>query len=194
MSLKPKLNTDDILQAEYEYISKTVFQANEDRARGASFYFVAVGSIVAAILGTQLTTDNLHSVAIPFFILFLVMTGLGALTMAQLARLRAAWHESVEAMNVLKDFYLTHYPEIAPAFKWRAKTIPPTDKPNSIANLTALEVALLGGLTTGAAVYFLLLWLGNVNMLGFIAIIAAVFLGALGLWAYYKHLLVDDVI
>lgn len=190
--LKPKLNTDDILKAEYDYIAATVFQANEDRARGASFYFVSVGSIVAAILGTQLTTDNLRSVALPFFFLFAVMTGLGALTLAQLARLRAAWHESVEAMNVMKDFYLKHHPELEPAFKWRVKSIPPTDKPNSIANLTALEVALLGGLTTGAAVYFLLLWLGNVNLAGFAVIIVAAALGAMGLWAYYKHLLVDD--
>lgn len=95
-------------------------------------------------------------------------------------------------MNVMKDFYLKHHPELEPAFKWRVKSIPPTDKPNSIANLTALEVALLGGLTTGAAAYFLLLWLGNVNVAGFAVIIVAAALGAMGLWAYYKHLLVDD--
>ena len=192
MAVKPKLNTDDILKAEYDYIANTAFQANEDRARGASFYFVSVGSIVAAILGTQLTADNLRSVAIPFFILFLVMTGLGALTIAQLARLRAAWHESVQAMNVMKDFYLEHYPEIEPAFKWRKKTIPETDKPNSIANLTALEEALLGRFTTGASVYFLLLWLGDINLASAMVIVVGAIIGSLSLWAYYKRLLVDD--
>jgi len=192
MAVKPKLNTDDILKAEYDYIANTAFQANEDRARGASFYFVSVGSIVAAILGTQLTTDNLRSVAIPFFILFLVMTGLGALTIAQLARLRAAWHESVQAMNVMKDFYIKYYPEIEPAFKWREKTIPETDKPNSIANLTAVEVALLGGLTAGAAIYFLLLALGDLGWISLIAIAISAGLGYISLWAYYKKLLVDN--
>ena len=55
MALKPKMNPEDLLKAEYEYIAQTAYQANEDRARGASFYFVSVGSIVAAILGTQFT-------------------------------------------------------------------------------------------------------------------------------------------
>lgn len=192
MALKPKMNPEDLLKAEYEYIAQTAYQANEDRARGASFYFVSVGSIVAAILGTQLTEDNLQGVALAFFILFIVMTGLGALTLAQLARLRAAWHESVQAMNVVKDFYLQHYPEFEPAFKWRVKSIPPTDKPYSIANLTAVEVTLLGGLTAGAAVYFLLLWIGVVNWLGFIAVAVSAIIGAASLWAFYKKLLVDD--
>ncbi|MFZ5880311.1 MAG: hypothetical protein ACOY0R_13145 [Chloroflexota bacterium] len=189
---KPKLNSDEILKAEYDYIAATVFQANEDRARGASFYYVSVGSIVAAILGAQLTEDNLHSVALPFFILFLVMTVLGALTLAQLARLRAAWHESVEAMNMVKEYYLKQNPEIESAFKWRTHTIPETNKPNSIADLTAKQVTLLGALMAGAAVYFLLLWLEWVNLPGFIAMAAAALLGRMGLWAYYKHLLVDD--
>jgi hypothetical protein len=52
MPPKPKLNSDEILKAEYTYIANTVFQANEDRSRVASFYFVTVGSLVAAILGT----------------------------------------------------------------------------------------------------------------------------------------------
>jgi hypothetical protein len=192
MATKPKLNTDEILKAEFNYIANTVYQANEDRARGASFYFVSVGSIVAAILGTQLTADNLKSVAIPFFILFLVMTGLGALTIAQLARLRAAWHESVQAMNVMKDFYIQHNPEIEPAFKWRGGTIPETDKPNSIANLTAVEVALLGGLTAGTAMYFLLLALGGLGWISLAIIVIAAGIGYISLWAYYKKLLVDD--
>ncbi len=50
MADKPKLNVEDILKAEFEYIAHTAFQANEDRARVSSFYFVSVGSVVAAIL------------------------------------------------------------------------------------------------------------------------------------------------
>ena len=53
MPIKPKLNVDEILKAEYEYIAATVFQANEDRSRVASFYFVSVGSLVAAILSAS---------------------------------------------------------------------------------------------------------------------------------------------
>jgi len=188
----PELEPEEILKVEYEYIANTVFQANEDRSRVASFYFVSVGSIVAAILGTQFATDNLKSVSVAFSILFFFLTLLGALTLAQLARLRAAWHESVEAMNQLKDFYIKHHPEIKPAFKWRGTTIPPTDKKFSIANLIALEVALLGAVTTAAAIYFILFAIGNITPLGLGLIAASFLIGAALQWIWYKHLLVDD--
>jgi hypothetical protein len=192
MATRPKLNVEDILRVEYEYIGHTAFQANEDRARVSSFYFVAVGSVVAAILGTQFAADSLKTVAIPFAFLFLVMTGLGALTMAQLARLRAAWHESAQAMNQMKDFYLKNNPEIEPAFKWRDSTIPPTDKPHSIANLIAVEVGLLSSLTSAAAVYFLLLAFGEVLWWSWVMVALASLLGYILLWRFYKSLLVDD--
>ncbi len=192
MPEKTRLNPEDILRAEYDYIANTVFQANEDRARVSSFYFISVGSLVAAILGTQFAADNLRGVAVPFALLFAVMTALGALTLAQLARLRAAWHESVEAMNQIKGFYLRHHPELEPAFKWRGGSIPPTDKPNSIANLIALEVRLLASLTCAAGLYFLLLAFGALHWWSW-ALVAASFLAAhLWLWKYYKGLLVDD--
>ncbi len=189
---KPKLTPDEILKSEYDYIANTAFQANEDRARVASFYFVSVGSIVAAILGTQFAPENIQHVALAFFILFLVMTGLGALTIAQLARLRAAWHESAQAMNQLKQFYLKHHPEIKDAFKWGNETIPHINKPYSIANLIATEVALLGAVTSGTAIYFLLLWLGNLGWWGWLVIVASAAVGYTALWTFYKSLLVDD--
>jgi hypothetical protein len=188
----PALIPDDILIVEYEYIAATVNQANEDRSRVASFYFVSVGSIVAAILGTQFAKDSLKGVSIAFSILFFVLTVLGGLTSAQLARLRAAWHESIEAMNQIKDFYIRRYPHVEPAFKWRGHTIPPTDKPYSIANLIALEVSLLGALTTAAAVYFLLFAFTDVIWWGWLVIFLSFGIGALVQWKWYKHLLVDD--
>ena len=183
---------DEILMAEYEYIASTAHDANEDRSRVASFYFVSVGSIVAAILGTQFAKDNLKSVSVAFSILFFVLTLLGTLTIAQLARLRAAWHESIEAMNQIKDFYIKKFPDTEPAFKWRIKTIPPTDKPFSIANLIALEVALLGALTTAAAFYFILFALEEVTLLSWVIIAISFAAGAGFQWWWYKHLLVDD--
>ena len=192
MEEKPALSADEILKVEYEYIANTAFQANEDRARFSSFYFISVGSLVAAILGTQFSADNLKSVAILFFLLFLVMTGLGALTMAELARLRSAWHESVQAMNQVKDFYLKHHPELEPAFKWRGSTIPPTNKRYSIANLIAVEVALLGSLTSAAAVYFLLLGMTDILWWGWVLSGLALPVGYALLWGVYRKLLVDD--
>jgi hypothetical protein len=187
----PTLNPDEILIAEYEYIAQTVFQANEDRARVTSFYFVTVGSLIAAILGTQFMGDSLTLFSLAFGIFFTVLTGLGALTIAQLARLRAAWHESVQAMNTIKDFYLKHHPEYETAFKWRMKSIPPTDKPFSIANLMTVEVALLSGLTTGAAAFFFLQFLMVTEWWGWLITALLVIFGYFANWKWYKFLLKD---
>jgi hypothetical protein len=191
MAPKPKLNPDEMLQQEFKYVTQTAFQANEDRSRVTSYYLVTVGSFVAAILGTGFETAQ-TAVSIAFFILFAVLTLMGALTIAQLARLRAAWHESAEAMNQVKEFYIKHHPEIEPAFKWRTKIIPPTNKPYSIANLIAVEVAMLSALTTGAGVYFLLTYLGSANWLTWMIVILSTGLGFAAQWFWYLHLLVDD--
>jgi len=192
MPTKPKLNSDEILKAEYDYIASTVFQANEDRSRVTSFYFVSVGSLVAAILSAIFSTNDLKNVSLAFSGLFAVLTILGVLTLAQLARLRAAWHESAQAMNEIKDYYIKHNKEIEPAFKWRLKTLPPTDKPYSIANLMAVEVALLGAITSAVAMYFLLAALGSIGWWGW-ALLAVTFIaGYAALWAWYKYLLVDN--
>jgi Na+/melibiose symporter-like transporter len=190
MPRKLNLNPDEMLQGEYKYIAQTAFQANEDRSRVTSFYFVSVGSFVAAIIGTRLEEQS-RIVSFAFFALFLVLTFMGALTIAQLARLRAAWHESVEAMNQIKDFYVKHRPELADAFKWRARSIPPTNKPYSIANLIAVEVALLSSLTTGAGAYFLLSFLGEVTWVGWLIVFVSIVGGYAAQWAWYLHLLVD---
>ncbi len=192
MPIKPKLNTDEILKSEYNYIANTVFQANEDRSRVASFYFVTVGSLVAAILSTLFSASNLKSIALAFSGLFLVLTILGTLTLAQLARLRAAWHESAQAMNQIKDFYIENNKEIEPAFKWRTNTLPNTDKPYSIANLMAIEVAMLSTITSTASLYFLLTTLGEIYLWGWVILAATLAAGFLAQWSWYKHLLVDN--
>ena len=191
MAGKLKLNKDEILQAEFKYITQTAFQANEDRSRFSSYYFVTVGSFVAAVLGSP-TAINQKSVALAFFVLFIVLTLMGALTIAQLARLRAAWHESVQAMNQIKNFYIKNNTEIKPAFKWLDKEVPPTDKPYSIANLIAMEVAMLSSLTTGTGAYFLLTAIGEVTLISWLVIGASVVIGYTAQMMWYKKLLVDD--
>ncbi|HCR71475.1 MAG TPA: hypothetical protein DIW23_08540 [Anaerolineae bacterium] len=191
MAGNPKLNDDEMLQAEFKYINQNAFQANEDRSRFSSYYFVTVGSFVAAVLGSPSVLGQ-QTVALAFFVLFIVLTVMGTFTLAQLARLRAAWHESVEAMNQIKNYYIKNNPNIKPAFKWLDKQVPPTDKPYSIANLIAMEVATLSSLTTGTAIYFLLSALGNINTISWLIIFASAILGYIAQWAWYKRLLIDD--
>lgn len=151
-------NDEALLKAELDYIAQTAFQANEDRARVSSFYLVAVGSLVAALFSTQFLDRNLNPglVAWAFSALFLVLTVLGTLTTLQLARLRAAWHDSMLAMNQLKDYWLQGSGDraLSRAFRWDTRSLPPRYKPNSVSYYQAMEVALLSGLTGGAAVYF----------------------------------------
>jgi hypothetical protein len=191
MPPKPTLNKDDILKAEFGYIAETVFQANEDRSRVTSFYIVTVGSFAAAIFGLP---SDLHAsnMSLAFFILFLVLTFMGTLTLSQLARLRAAWHESVEAMNQIKDFYIKHNKDIESAFKWRRRTIPPTNKRFSIANLIATEVTMLSSLTAGAASYFLLSYFHVITPTIWLIIGGIALVSIIVHWQWYKRLLVDD--
>lgn len=147
----------EILSAEYEYIADTAGQANEDRARVASFYLIAVGTLVAALFGTQVLEagSNIKTLSLLFSGLFLVLTLLGTLTVAQLASLRVAWYESMLALNQIKEYVISREKEIAKAFRWRAHSLPPLYKVNSVSYQQTLEVALLSGLTFGAAIYFL---------------------------------------
>lgn len=149
---------EELLQAEFNYIAQTAFQANEDRARVASFYLVAVGSLVAALFSTQFFNAKLDPrlVAFAFCGLFFVLTLLGTLTTLQLARLRAAWYESARAMDQLKEFWIRQSKDkkLKAAFRWDTASLPPTLKINSISFYQLLEVALLSGLTFGVAAYF----------------------------------------
>lgn len=192
MSEKKKLNHHEMLQTEYKYIADTAFQSNEDRSRVTSFYFVSVGSLVAAILGTQFGNTISRGASLAFFLLFSALTAMGGLTIAQLARLRAAWHESVEAMNKIKEFYIKDNSEVESAFKWRADSVPPTNKPYSIANLIAIEVAIISALTSGAGVYFFLNFVGTPNLINWLAAAAGAAAGFISQWEWYKHLLVDN--
>lgn len=151
------LDFDELLAAEYDYIAQTAAQAHEDRARVASFYLIAVGSLLATLLGTQLFDPAFFTppVNVMFSGLFLMLTLLGTSTVVQLARLRAAWYESALAMNQLKDFMMAQNPALVGAFRWKSSTLPDKYKRNSVSYYQAVEVALIGGLMSGAAVYFL---------------------------------------
>jgi hypothetical protein len=154
-TISSELSTE-ILAEEFEYIAGTANQTNEDRARVSSFYLVAVGSLVAALFSTQLLdkTTNNGTLYLLFSGLLFVLTLLGTLTVIQLARLRAAWYESMKAMNQIKEYAISRDKDLAKAFRWRAESMPPLYKTNSISYQQTLEVALLSGLTFGAAVFF----------------------------------------
>jgi len=148
---------DELLAAEFDYIAQTAIQANEDRARVSSFYLIAVGSLLAAVFGTQFFDPYSPSqtVNLMFSGLFTLLMLLGASTVMQLARLRAAWHESALAMNQLKDYMMSVNQSLAKAFRWKTSTLPSKYKRDSVSYYQAREVALISGLMFGAAIFFL---------------------------------------
>jgi hypothetical protein len=152
------LSREEILEAEYDYIAHTAYQANEDHARVSSFYSLAVGSLVAALFSTQLFDRRFDPVFIAgaFSGLFFVFTILGTLTKLQLSRLRAAWYDSMLAMNQLKDYWLHQSKDKAfkNAFRWDTASLPRKYKLNSVSYYQTMEIAFLSGITLGAAVYF----------------------------------------
>ena len=156
-NIAPRVELDELLASEYEYITHTANQANEDRARVSSFYLIAVGSLVAALFGTQLFEIDKYTqtVKIMFGGLFVLLTLLGTSTIMQLARLRGAWYEAMLAMNQIKDFAMKQSPELAAAFRWTKDTLPPKYKRSSVSYFQAIEVSLISGLMFGAAVFFL---------------------------------------
>ena len=153
----PRVELDELLASEYEYITHTANQANEDRARVSSFYMIAVGSLVAALFGTQLfdTEKYTQTVKIMFSGLFVLLTLLGTSTIMQLARLRSAWYEAMLAMNQIKDFAMKQSPELTQAFRWQTGTLPSRYKRGSVSYYQAVEVSLISGLIFGASIFFL---------------------------------------
>ena len=156
-TLSPLVELDELLAAEYNFIAQTANQATEDRARVSSFYLIAVGSLVAALFGTQLfdTEKFTQAVKIMFGGLFILLTLLGTSTIMQLARLRSAWHESMLALNQIKDFAMSQSPELTDAFRWQTHTLPPKYKTRSVSYYQAIEAALISGLMFAAATFFL---------------------------------------
>lgn len=152
------IELDELLAAEFDYIAQTAVQANEDRARVSSFYLIAVGSLVAALFGTQLFDNENFTSTVKFMFsgLFILLTLLGTSTVIQLGRLRAAWHESMLAMNQLKDFAMRQSPELIEAFRWKTTTLPSKYKKGSVSYFQAIEVSLISGLMFGASIFFLI--------------------------------------
>ena len=158
-SKKPPVELDELIASELDYIAQTASQANEDRARVSSFYLIAVGSLIAALFGTQLFDAEKFTQPVKFMFsgLFILLTLLGTSTVLQLGRLRAAWYESMLAMNQIKDFAMVQNPELVKAFRWTTSTLPPKYKKNSVSYFQAFEVSLISGLMFGTSVFFFIL-------------------------------------
>jgi len=187
----PLVELDELLAAEFNYIAQTATQAFEDRSRVSSFYLIAVGSLIAALLGTQFFESGqlTKNIQLMFSGVFLLLTLLGTSTVMQLAQLRSAWYESMKAMNQIKDFAMKQNPELANAFRWKTSTLPAKYKRGSVSFYQALEVSLIGGLMFGASTFFFQQALIPAGFLTWIISILLGMLSVFGQMALHKRLL-----
>ena len=167
MAKLPALTPDEILSSEFEYIADTAFQANEDRARVASFYVVTFGSFLAALITYQFDSLQVRQDWLDwgFAALFFALAVMGVLTILQLGRLRMAWFEAVEAMNAIKEYYIEQIPDLARAIKWRNVSKPDKVKLTSVGFLLTLQVAILGGAALAGSAFFLVRAVAGSNQL-----------------------------
>jgi hypothetical protein len=187
----PPIELDEVLAAEYNYIVQTATQANEDRARIASFYLISVGSLVATILGTQFLDPQTFTQTIKFLFsgLFILLTLMGSSTILQLARLRASWYESMLAMNQIKDFMMSQNKELKHALRWTASTLPSKYKTDSISYFQAREAAVISGITFGAAVFFAQYAVFSLSVITWVVSAVAGIIVALVQLSVYKRIL-----
>ena len=185
------LSPDNILIAEFEYLTQAAAQANEDRARVASFYLVSFGSFIAGLVTTNFTANMVQSALINFGFaaLFGALALMGLLTVVQLARLRLAWYDTARALNHIKQYYADHVTglDLSRAFLWKNDSLPKKFKLASIAFLLILQVVVLSGVALAAGVYMLCVGLQLVNGL-LPAILGGVAFMLVQIWLYWRML------
>ncbi|MBI1801822.1 MAG: hypothetical protein HYR71_09375 [Chloroflexi bacterium] len=161
---------ETLLRLEYEYARETIEQALEDRRRVVEFYILMAGGLGSLSFAlAQFDANRTPSVSqldsalgagghipgIVFALIFWVIGITGFFTLLHLIRLRQAAHDSMRAMNHVKEFYLKRFPELAEALRWRSDTLPPLNRIGSITFNHALLVVLLDSLAFGSGLLFL---------------------------------------
>ena len=187
------LDAKDVLGWEFDYAKTTATQAMQDRHTMINFYLLAVGVVASAVVAV-LGKDFSLPASSGTWLLWL-LCGIGWLYFLKLVRLRQAWHDSLRAMNQIKEFYIQHTDKFGPevlrtAFRWQSHTLPGPDQPWTVFFYSGMLIALLDSVAyvAGGALLcldctlsqpgLLVLWLGLAGLLFF----------AFHVWLYFAFL------
>jgi hypothetical protein len=145
-SLIKPLYSAEILLKEFDYARFTASEAMQDRHTMVNFYLLAFGVIATGVLAI-LSRDSDLPQSIGTLLLW-ILCAVGWLYFLKIIRLRQAWHESAQAMNQIKEFYIQHDQHFKPeqlrsAFRWQAHTLPSPGKPWTVFFYSAVLIALL---------------------------------------------------
>lgn len=170
------LKLDNMLLEEFSYASSTAYQAMDDLGRMFDRYLLLVAGFLGAGIGAvyQLSqvskTTRLYVQPVSLAVLFAVGL-LGLIFFISIVRLRRAYRESLIAMNVVKEFYISQcrarMTEVEKAFRWRLSTIPAGERFGSVTFVRAYTIALLGSFCfgLGASVVADLVMHGNTGVM-----------------------------
>jgi hypothetical protein len=183
----------DILSWEFEYTRVTASEAMEQRHTMVNFYLLAAGVVASGVLAVLAGETALPPVV--GAVLLWLLCGIGWIYFLSIIRLRQSWHESVRAMNAIKDFYVRHAEGFEPdvlrsAFRWRSETLPEPDKPWSVFHYSALLIALIDSVAYVAGGLLLNWGLSTPILLpvtGYLALLGVAFF-ALHAWLYTAFL------
>lgn len=135
---------------EFDYIQGTADQAMNDRHTMINYFILITGAVIS-IIGSKflnldistLTADKVTFLVVISFFLNII----GWIYFMHLIRLRQAWWSSAEAMNQIKEFFITNGrvpDDIArSAFLWDSRTIPRAGKKSNVFYYSTVLVAFV---------------------------------------------------
>jgi hypothetical protein len=151
------MKAEEILEWEYEYVRNTASEAMQDRHTMINFYLVLVGVVASGVVANLDKLDKWQGGAT---LLLWVVCGIGWFHFLILVRLREAWHESLQALQWIRDFCVEHADDISSdelrkAFLWRRETLPRAGKRWSVFYYSALLIAFLDSVAFGVGGHLL---------------------------------------
>jgi len=187
------LEAKDILGWEFDYAKTTATQAMQDRHTMVNFYLLVVGVVASAVVALLGKDFRLH-VSAGTWLLWL-LCGIGWLYFLKLIRLRQAWHDSLRAMNQIKEFYIQHVDKLNPevlrtAFRWQSHTLPGPDQPWTVFFYSGMLIALLDSVAymAGGALLCLDSAVDQPGLLTLVLGTAGLLLFAFHVWVYFAFL------
>jgi hypothetical protein len=121
------LNPSEILGWEFEYARTTAGESMQDRHTMINYYLLVVGVVLTGVVAVRGKDSDLPKATAPILLWLLCIVGW--FYFLTLIRLRQAWHDSVLAMNQIKQFYIEHAEGIdtallRTAFRWKPESVP----------------------------------------------------------------------
>jgi hypothetical protein len=167
----------------------------QDRHTMINYYLLVTGVVVTGVVAARGKDTDLPKVTASILLWLLCLVGW--FYFLTLIRLRQAWHDSVLAMNRIKQFYIEHARGIDAAtlrgaFRWRPESVPPPDRASTVYFYSAMLIGFLSSIAYIAGGVLLLidqqpLQAGVPAAIGIIILMGFVFF-AFHIWMYFAFL------